>query len=127
MVCASVQAQYGNYSEADMQRMMEQAQKGAMQAQQCFAGIDPAAVQKLADRGNAIEQKIAALCKSGQEAEAMSEAMVFGREIAADKDVAAMRKCGEQMKGMLPDIPFADFKQPDDPASKSQSLCAGYK
>ncbi|NNL10788.1 MAG: hypothetical protein HKO84_03385 [Pseudomonadales bacterium] len=126
VVSMSAQAQFGNYSEADMQRMMENAQKGMLQAGQCFAGIDQAALNALADRGKAMEAKIAALCKQGNEKQASNEAMQFAREIAADKNIAAMRKCGEQMKGTMPDIPFANYQGADDAAEESGGICAGY-
>lgn len=121
------QAQVGNYSEADMRRMMENAQKGMMQAGQCFAGIDQNAINALAERGKAMEARIAALCKQGNEKQASNEAMQFAREIAADKNIAAMRKCGEQMKGMMPEIPYANYQgTEEDTAKNTGGICAGY-
>lgn len=87
-------------SEADMQRMLQQAKK--MEA--CMTDIDQAALTSLAEKSRAMEQEVKSLCQTNKRKEAQKRAIVFGQEIAANDEMKKMRQCGEMMQGMMPAI-----------------------
>ncbi|HID81209.1 MAG TPA: hypothetical protein EYH06_02430 [Chromatiales bacterium] len=95
---------YQNMSEQDMQNMMQQAQK--MQA--CMQNIDQAKMQALGDKAKQVESEIKALCAKGERAKAEKKALKFAQEINNSPDVAAARKCGEMMRGIMPSMGFID-------------------
>ncbi len=93
-----------NMSEEDMQKMMQQMQK----MQSCMQNIDQAKLKALDQRSSQILAKIDSLCASGKRDEAQQTAISYGKEMAKDPTMQAMRKCGEMMKGMMPKMPFMD-------------------
>ena len=95
---------YQNMSEQDMQNMMQQAQK--MQA--CMQNIDQAKMQALGDKAKQMESEIKTLCAKGERAKAEKTAFKFGQEMNSNPDVAAARKCGEMMQGIMPTMGFID-------------------
>lgn len=100
--------------EAQMRRMMEQAQK----MQDCMTKVDQGAMEAMAAEGQAFSKKVEALCAAGKRDEAMSQAMDYGRRISASEEVQQMRKCGEMMKGMMPEIPM-----PKSPEEGGKHIC----
>jgi uncharacterized protein YaaN involved in tellurite resistance len=97
---ASVAQNYPGMSEADMQKME--------QMQACMEKIDEAKLQEIERRSHQIEAEIEALCAGGKRAEAQEKAMAFGKEMTNDPTMQAMSKCGEMMKGMMPNVPYTD-------------------
>jgi len=95
-------AEYPNMTEEQMRKMMEQAQK--MQA--CVSQIDPAVMEKMAERGKALQAEISALCKSGDRDGAQERAMAYGKEMMNDESMQAMKKCGEEMAQAMPQMDF---------------------
>lgn len=98
-------------NEADMQKMMQQMQ----QVQICMQNIDQSRLQVLEQRSQQMESEIRALCAEGRRDEAEQRAISFGREVSQDPDIQAMRACGEQMQGLLPELPFSE---PENSASR---------
>ncbi len=104
---------YRGMSEADMQRMQEQAQK----AQLCMQDVDMSAVKALEPRARQMESEVKALCAQGERSAAQDKAIDFSREIASDPSLQKMRECGEMLEGMMPQISFIG----DDDAESSDS------
>ena len=89
---------YQGMSEADMQRMMQNMQGAAA----CMQGIDQARLEAFGQRAEKVESEIKALCAKGERDAAQSKGLSFAREVNTDPDMLKMRKCGENMRGMMP-------------------------
>ena len=87
-------------NEAHMQKMMEQAQK--MQA--CLAEVDQGSIEALRAESEQLAQKVSALCDAGKRDEAQGQIVAYSKKAAASPELEEMRKCGELMTGMLPDL-----------------------
>jgi membrane-bound lytic murein transglycosylase len=101
------QAQAQGPNEADMQKMMQQAQK--MQA--CMANVDRSKLKALENKGRQLQAKIKEMCAAGKRDEAFSTAMREGMELANNPSVKEMRKCSDlmpDMASMMPNLPYAD-------------------
>jgi alanyl-tRNA synthetase len=85
-------------SEEQMQQMMQQAQG----MQTCMQNVDQAEMQAFEQRAEQMTAETKALCASGKRDEAMKVAIAFGKEVASNKAVQEMKKCGDMVKGMLP-------------------------
>jgi hypothetical protein len=92
---------FQNMSEADMQKMMQQAQK--MQA--CMAGIDQSDLEKFEQRANQMQARVDALCASGKRDEAQEEGIAFAREVSSNESMKKMQTCGKMMEGTMPGMP----------------------
>jgi hypothetical protein len=101
---------YQGMSEEDMQKMTQQMQK----METCMQNVDQAKLKVLEQRSHQFEAELKSLCASGKREEAQAKAISFGKEIANDPTMQAMRKCREMMKGMMPKMPFMD--QHEDPS-----------
>lgn len=95
---------YQGMSEEDMQRMMQQAKK----AQACMQNVDQTKLQALGDEAKQVESEIKTLCAEGKRSEAEKRGYSFAREMNTNPDVAEMRKCGQMMRGMMPNMGFVD-------------------
>ena len=110
MPMVTVAQNYQNMSEEDMQKMMQQAQK----MQSCMQNIDQAKLEAIDKRSSEILANIDSLCASGKRDEAQQTAISYGKEMAKDSTMQAMRKCsemmsGEMMQGMMPKTPLMDL------------------
>jgi hypothetical protein len=93
---------YQGMSEADMKKMMQQAQ----QMQACMAQVDRAKANALKERSERISKELEALCAQGSRDAAQRKAIAYGKEMADDPTVRIMRRCGEVMKGAMPQMPY---------------------
>ena len=110
MPMVTVAQNYQNMSEEDMQKMMQQAQK----MQSCMQNIDQAKLEAIDKRSSEILANIDSLCASGKRDEAQQTAISYGKEMAKDPTMQAMKKCsemmsGEMMQGMMPKTPLMDL------------------
>ena len=110
MPVVTVAQNYQNMSEEDMQKMMQQAQK----MQSCMQNIDQAKLKAIDQRSSQILANIDSLCASGKRDEAQAKAISYGKEMAKDPTMQAMKKCsemmsGEMMQGMMPKTPLMDL------------------
>jgi Skp family chaperone for outer membrane proteins len=104
-----------NMNEQDMQQMMEQAQK--MQA--CMQDIDQSRLPELERRSHDMQAEVKSLCAEGKRDRAEQTAMDFAMEMSQDKDLQAMRKCGEMMQGVMPKIPPIGYER----SAKNKHIC----
>ena len=98
---------YQGMSEADMQKMMEQAQK----MQSCMENVDQEQLKMLEQRTEQFEAEIKSLCNSGNRTEAQKKAILFGKEMSNNPTLKAFSKCGEMAKGMMPEMSFMDLEE----------------
>jgi hypothetical protein len=111
----SVAQNYQGMSEEDMQNMMQQMQG----MQTCMQNVDQERLKELEQRSRQMEATVKSLCASGKRDEAQNTAITMGKEMMEDPSMQEMRKCGEMMKGMAPQMSFMD---PDKDLS-SNHIC----
>lgn len=87
--------------EAQMQKMMEQAQK----MQTCMAEIDQAALERMKQESDALMSEVQALCRDGERDAAQDKALAWGKQVAKSDELQKMKKCGEMMQGAMPKTP----------------------
>lgn len=110
-------AEYPDMSQEQMQKMMAQAQK--MQA--CFSQADPAAMQRMAEQGKALQAEISAMCKSGDRDGAQKRAVAYAKEMMNDKAFQVMKKCGEEIAQTMPQMDLKDYSD-----EKQGHVCDNY-
>jgi len=108
---------YPGMSERDMQNMMQQMQE----MQTCMQGIDQSRIQELEQRANRVEAKVNSLCTSGKRDEAQQEVIAFAQDFRSNPDIQLMMKCGEKMRGMMPEMPF--MNQANAPDTSARHVC----
>jgi hypothetical protein len=119
---STVLAQAQGINEADMQKMMQQAQK--MQA--CMANVDRSKLKELENRGRQLEAEINELCAAGKRDEALSKAMREGLKLSNDPAVKAMRECATlmpDMSSMMPSIPYIGTNDGNDKDKSGGHIC----
>lgn len=104
-------------TEAQMQQMMQQAQS----MQNCMAKIDQAEMEAFQQKAETMDAEVKALCAEGKRDEAMARAMTFGKETAQSTIMQDMKKCGEGMKNLMPNLPKT--AQVTDHNGKSRHIC----
>ncbi len=102
MVAAAQNLQGMNNEQ--MQKIMQQMQE--MQA--CMQKVDKDKLKALEKRSKQFEAEVKSLCTNGKRDKAQKKAISFGKEIAKDPSMQAMRKCGELSKGTMQNMPFMD-------------------
>lgn len=100
---------YQGMSEADMKKMMQQAQ----QMQACMAQIDRAKADALKERSERISKELETLCAQGKRDAAQRKAIAYGKEMADDPTAQIMRRCGDMMKGAMPQMPYTGQARKD--------------
>lgn len=116
-VTASAQ-NMGGMTEAQMQQLMQQAQT----MQNCMANIDQAEWQAFQQKAEAMDAEVKALCAAGKRDAAMARAMAFGKDTAQSSIMQDMKKCGEGMKNMLPNLPKT-VHPTEDISGKPRHIC----
>ncbi len=119
---ATALAQPQGINEADMQKMMQQAQK--MQA--CMANVDRSKLKELENKGRQLEAEINELCAAGKRDEALSTAMREGLKMSNDPAVKAMRECSDLMpdiSSMMPKIPYPGGNGGEDKDESDGHIC----
>ena len=107
-----------NMSPEEQQKFMMDMQKKAMGAQACLGQIDPAQMQALQTKGEAISARVDALCKQGKPKDAEAYAMREGQKMMADPLVKKMRSCSADI------VKDMDFLYPENQANgTSKSIC----
>ncbi len=91
------QAPNSGFSEENMNAMMANMQE--MQA--CMAKLDQNKLKDLQKKGEAMHNKVKALCDAGKTSEAQSEAMAFGMKMKDNPEIAKMRECTKDMPEMM--------------------------
>ena len=108
---------YGGMSQGDMQNMMQHMQE----MQSCMQDIDQSRLEAFEQRANKVEAEVESLCASGRRDEAQQQAMAFGQEVASNPDIQKIMKCGENMRGMMTEMPF--MAQAGGPDTSTGHVC----
>jgi len=112
---SSTSAGPNGMSEADMQRMMKQAEA----AQACYEKLDESKLNAMQAKGKKMKQEIDALCKAGKEQAANKKALTYSMQIRNDPQFKLIQACGKKMRGIMPQ-PYLPVKKND----KKASVCA---
>jgi len=112
-------------NEAQMQQMMEQAQK----AQACMQNIDRSELQDMASQAEKMEAEIKSLCAASKRSEAQDRGMKYGLEMSQSAVAKQMRACSKLMSGALAGMgssimPGMGF--PDIDKMKDAHICDAY-
>ncbi|MFW5443818.1 MAG: hypothetical protein ACKE51_05885 [Methylococcaceae bacterium] len=97
LVCAQ---NFAGMDPEQMQAMMEKAEE----MQVCMQNIDQSKMRGFEQRGKQMGAEVKALCDAGKREAAVSKAMSFSKEIAADVTIQEMKQCAEIMQGFMPDL-----------------------
>lgn len=116
-----VHAQPDDMKGIDMNKMMQEAQK----MQHCLAAIDQKELLSLARQGEAIEEKISALCQAGKRDSAVNEAMAFIEKMKSNPQLETLRQCGEKVSTMVPVLPLEQYAISEE--QLTTHLCSNYQ
>jgi hypothetical protein len=110
---------------AVMQRMEQQAEASRV----CMKDVDPARLDALEKRGQAVGEEIEALCAAGKKDEALARGLAFHRELQGDPTIAKLRECSkgmtEAMKGMPGLAPGDRAGLQREKAPDRDDICSG--
>ena len=81
---------------------IQQLQQRALEMQDCLAGIDQSAMDRMRVDGEAIGSEIRTLCKGGERDAAQARALAYSQRIAAMPEVGELTHCGSMLTAMLP-------------------------
>ncbi|NOQ76809.1 MAG: hypothetical protein GQ475_03250 [Methylococcaceae bacterium] len=109
-----------DFSAMNPQKMQAMMQK-AQQMQVCMQNIDQVKMHEFQQRAKQMSEDVQALCSAGSRAEAMNRAMAFSDEIASNTAMQQVKKCGEIMQGVVPDLLGMAEAYQDD--GSSQHIC----
>jgi hypothetical protein len=87
--------------------------------QACMQDIDQSRLPELERRSHDMQDEVKSLCAEGKRDRAEQTAMDFAMEMSQDKDLQAMRKCGEMMQGVMPKIPPIGYER----SAKNKHIC----
>lgn len=98
----------------DQQQMQAMMQKG-QEMQACMQNIDQAEMKALEQQGKQMQADVEKLCAAGKRDEALNKAIAYSKDMVKNPAMQAMKKCGEIMKDMMPDLSqFAKDYSSDD-------------
>lgn len=100
---------------------MQQMMQGMEAMQNCMQNVDQSAMQAFEQRAEQMQAEVKALCAAGKRDEAQQRALAFGMEAAKNPAVQEMKKCGQMMQGMAPQLPRV--AQSADSESKNTHIC----
>jgi len=109
-----------DFSAMDPQKMQVMMQK-AQQMQVCMQNIDQVKMHEFQQRAKQMGEDVEALCSAGKRVQAMSRAMTFSAEISSNAAMQQVKKCGEIMQGVVPDLLGMAEAYQDD--GSSQHIC----
>lgn len=91
---------YPGFDSQQMQGMMKKAQE--MQA--CMQNVDQAEMRALEQKGKQMQIEVKKLCAAGKRDQALDVAIEYSQEMAKSPAIQEMKKCGEMMQEMMPEL-----------------------
>jgi len=132
-------AQQNQPSPEQIQQMINQAQQqgggrikidtnmimAAMGMSKCMQEkVGEEGMQKMADAGKALNEKVKPLCAAGQRDEAMELQVDFARSMMKTPEYAGMRACADKFKSAFKGPEFADIRAVmDNPEQTDKHIC----
>ena len=91
---------FSGFDPQQMQGMMQKAQE----MQSCMQNIDQAEMKALEQQGKQMQAEVKKLCADGKRDQALDKAIAYGKEMAKSSAIQEMKKCGEKMQEMMPEL-----------------------
>lgn len=91
---------YPGFDSQQMQGMMQRAQE--MQA--CMKNIDQTEMKALEQQGKQMQAEVKKLCVAGKRDQALNVAIAFSQKVLKSSAMQEMKKCGEKMMEMMPEL-----------------------
>ena len=107
----------------DQQQMQAMMQKG-QEMQACMQNIDQTEMKALEQQGKQMQAEVEKLCVTGQRDEALNKAIAYGKEMIKNPAMQEMKKCGEMMQGMMPDM--SQFSRDYENDDSQGHVCDNY-
>jgi len=89
--------------------------------QACMQHVDQVKMHAYQQRATRFGEQVKALCADGKRAEALSTAISFSQEIAADSVMKEVKRCSEIMQDSMPGLPAAISDYQDE--GSDQHIC----
>ena len=107
----------------DQQQMQAMMQKG-QEMQTCMQNIDQTEMKALEQQGKKMQAEVEKLCVAGQRDEALNKAIAYGKEMVKNPAMQEMKKCGEMMQGMMPEM--SQFSRDYENDDSQGHVCDNY-
>ena len=102
---------------------LAQMPAGMQEAMECMQSLDQEALQDMGTRGEEISNEIKALCKKGDESEALEVAMTYVKEISDSEVVEELKRCSELMRKAMPSMPIPEIPSAEMYENEAGSIC----
>ena len=100
LLASAQNSPFGQPGGVNTQQMMQQMQQmGA-----CMADIDEDKLEELSRQAQAMSDEIESLCKSGDEAAALSRAMEYSRSMRNEPVLKQLQECTKGMSQMMAQV-----------------------
>ena len=96
---------------------------GMQEAVDCMQSLDQEALQDMGARGEEVSNEIKALCKEGDESEAMEVAMTYVNEISDSEVIEELKRCSELMREAMPSMPIPEIPSAEMFENEVGSIC----
>ena len=96
---------------------------GMQEAVDCMQSLDQDALQDLGVRGEAVSNEVKALCKKGDESEAVEVAMTYVKEISDSEVIEELKRCSELMREAMPGMPIPEIPSAEMYENEAGSIC----
>jgi len=96
---------------------------GMQEAMECMQSLDQDALEDMGTRGEAVSNEIKALCKKGDESEAMEVAMTYVKEMSDSEVVEELKRCSELMREAMPGMPVPEIPSAEMYENEAGSIC----
>jgi len=96
---------------------------GMQEAMECMQSLDQDALKDMGTRGEAVSNEIKALCKKGDESEALEVAMTYVKEISDSEVVEELKRCSELMRKAMPSMPIPEIPSAEMYENEADSIC----
>ena len=91
---------FSGFDPQQMQGMMQKAQE--MQA--CMQNIDQTEIKALERQAKQMQAEVRKLCGAGKRDQALDRAIAFSQKVVKSSAMQEMKKCGEKMMDMMPEL-----------------------
>ena len=91
---------FPGFDSKQMQGMMQRAQE----MQSCMKNIDQTEMKALEQKGKQMQAEVKKLCMAGKRDQALDKAVAYSKEMAKSSAIQEMKKCGEKMQEMMPEL-----------------------
>ena len=123
MPLTSVAQDFPGFDSQQMQGMMQKAQE----MQSCMKNIDQAEMKALEQKGKQMQAEVKKLCAAGKRDQALDKAIAYGKEMAKSSAIQEMKKCGEKMQGMMPELSKFSKDYSNDGSEDEGHICDNWE